>query len=243
MSSRPVTPSRKLQTPKNVGLSQSPRSINIASLEKKPLDQETKVLGGVVAVFVSYIMYSWGSCSESRLTNFSTDGSVSNEENGQNQVSLGSSMGNYVLAVLVLSLCVAIKRVLDKRSKDYRPSSYVNHLTAKDCKKQMKAATSEELYKLKESKEFQLMQSVKGNNVEEWNWQRKERIGGNEIFSEFQGEDDDNLEEEILRMDQEIKEAGGSYLKSMSSSPTRKSTRLNNRVTPSTVGSHKEESD
>jgi len=45
------------------------------------------------------------------------------------------------------------------------------------------------------------MQSVKGNNVEEWNWQRKERIGGNEIFSEFQGEDYDNLEEEILRMD------------------------------------------
>ena len=43
-------------------------------------------------------------------------------------------------------------------------------MNAKEYKKLTKAATADELYKLKASKEFQLMHSVKGPAVEDWNW-------------------------------------------------------------------------
>ena len=72
MSSRSVSPKKRVQTPKNVKPAVSPRFNKEPNSESKPLDQETKTLAGVAVVFVSYIMYAWGSCNESRLTNIST---------------------------------------------------------------------------------------------------------------------------------------------------------------------------
>ena len=79
-------------------------------------------------------------------------------------------MRTYVLAGLVMFLCVAIKRVLDKKSKDYRPSFGVSEISAKEFKQQQKNYTAQEIYKLQQTNEFQLMQSVKENAAEEWNW-------------------------------------------------------------------------
>lgn len=80
------------------------------------------VLGGVSITFVAYLIYSSLSCSESRLTNISSEDSLTSDEVQGNGPLLSSSMGNFVMAALVASLCIAIKRVLDKRSRDYQPS-------------------------------------------------------------------------------------------------------------------------
>lgn len=129
------------------------------------------------------------------------------------------SLNVSIIAALLLVVCLALKRVLDKRSKDYRPSYGVAEVNPKEYKRQMKITTAQELYKLRQSKEYKLMKSVKGDSREEWNWQNKEKL---QPTPTWPGVNEDELENELLRVDQEIKASGGAYLKSNASSPSGK---------------------
>lgn len=62
----------------------------------------------------------------------------------------------------------------------------------------MKITTAQELYKLRQSKEYKLMKSVKGDSKEEWNWQNKEKTQPTLTWPAI---NEDELENELLRAD------------------------------------------
>lgn len=147
-SSRTSSPRKKPSTPKQSTPVSSPRKQAAPRPQKLVIDRESLTAAGIALLFVTYFLYNWVLCPGSRSANTSPDSDMAHDQGEENAAQLSSSVHNYVLAALVLALCIAIKRVMDKKSRDYRPSYGVGQISAKEFKQQAKNLTAQELYKL-----------------------------------------------------------------------------------------------
>ena len=67
-----------------------------------------------------------------------------------------------------------------------------------------------------------MFQDLKGEGLENWNWQVKEKLSKAEAYEQVSPakrgevkEEFDNIDDELVKMDQEIEMEGGTYFKKM----------------------------
>ena len=162
------------------------------------------------------------------------------------------SLSNFLLAVAIVAGIIAVKRVIDKKIRDFRISFGLQQITNEEFEHQKRLHTRQEVIKLKESREFRFMTSLKDSKaLEEWNWQVKEaaKVGRSSkdigASSEKAGKvlaydsDKNELENEIVKMDYELAAEGGPYFQKTGSSSIRKGSKgyKSAMKTPSTIDS------
>eukprot|EP00347_Sterkiella_histriomuscorum_P018452 403345461 len=119
------------------------------------------------------------------------------------------------IAVGVLTFLLAVKRVKQRRDVDFKLNYHVQQVTQEEYEEQKQISTKQELAKLQSSQEYQMMMRTKGDSVENWNWQTKQLIAGEDAGPEKSpikslksiDEDADNLlERALIQVDQQLKE-------------------------------------
>ncbi|CDW79450.1 UNKNOWN [Stylonychia lemnae] len=152
---------------------------------------------------------------EEQLGKFSQkkDGSGNPDENLFSSVNYQTSC----IAISVLTMLLAVKRVIQQREADFRINYHIEQVTKDQFDEQKDITTKVELERLKKSDQYQRMQQQKGANKENWNWQTKEKtsikLGGSPRKHLKSIDDDQNngLERAILEIDHELKEEKALY--------------------------------
>lgn len=106
-----------------------------------------------------------------------------------------------------------------------------------------------EVLKLTRSSEFQQMEALKGKALEDWNWQIKEQMTEKREGSgqksqrqdNFNDEEPDSLEKEILKIDQELEQENAYYFRRVQVSGKSSVKRRATQKTPSTMESFRNE--
>lgn len=79
------------------------------------------------------------------------------------------------VAVGVVTFLLAIKKVLNKMSRDYKPSPGVEQITLKEFNEHGRDFTRNAVEDLQKSQQYTHLEDIKGQAPEQWNWQIKER--------------------------------------------------------------------
>ena len=79
-------------------------------------------------------------------------------------------MSTFFLAIAIVTLLIAIQKVLNKKSRDFQPSMKIEQITEEEFRHQQKHLTRQEVMKLKNNEQYKQLENLKGKALEEWNW-------------------------------------------------------------------------
>lgn len=185
------------------------------------LQQPQVYIGAVVAAFILYYLdkyYGFGyivARAEDELKQIKSNIKVNRED----EASPVDNLWIFLLAVTIITLLLAVKRVYDRRNQArailIAEDSGIQAAEGKEvCEKisqeeydyQTSVLTKQEITKLVNSAAYKKMVQEKGSCIEDWNWQAKERSMGilpvvqensNQVLNEdFELVDESKVEEE-----------------------------------------------
>lgn len=199
------------------------------------LQQPQVYIGAVVAAFILYYLdQSYGfSYLYKRAENEFKTLNTSIKVNRADEKSPIDNLWVFALAVLIITFLFSAKRVYDRRSQaslaNKEDRSVIKAAEGREiCQKisqeeygfQSTIVTRQEIHRLINSDAYKRTVQTKGSNLEEWNWQAKERQMGilpkTEEEAQNLNDDDFDVEQEISKVDEgsEKKQRRVTYSKS-----------------------------